>query len=128
MSVFARGGLGLFMETDDDGVKQFVDRWNEDPGNKRILTLGLGPLEAEQGWTFVKERMIAAVATEPIPQFEQSAVLKYMQTRGQHAKVSIRELEQVCILLFDDAIQKSKSRILYEDFTELWVRYGRAIR
>lgn len=128
MSVFTRGSLVLLMETNQENIRQFVERWNVEPTNRNILNLGVGPLEVEQGWTFVESRIKGASQKTSLPEFDKTAVTKYMQTRSQHARVSIRELERVCLKVFEDAIKQSKQRIEYTDFADLWVRHGGMIR
>lgn len=128
VSVFARAGLVLLMETSEESLKQFIDKWNQEPSKRKILNLEVGPLEIEHGWTFVQSRVRQGLPTNSLPEFDESAVTKYMRIRSEHARVSVRELERVCLKLFDDAIRESRARIEYADFAELWVRYGGAIR
>jgi hypothetical protein len=127
VSVFTRGCLTLIMETSDEGVSQNVNRWNRTQANRRILSLEVGPLEADQGWAFVQARLQTAAGTNSLQLFDQDAVNKYMENRCQYARVSIRELERVCIRLFEEAVSQSKTHIDYNAFCEFWVRYGGGI-
>jgi energy-coupling factor transporter ATP-binding protein EcfA2 len=126
--IFANPRLVLIMETSQDGVRQHVERWNETPAHKPVLSLRVGPLEVEHAWTFVESRMRSIAGSDETPRFDQSAVERYMRDRTSHSRVSIRELELVCIRLFKEAAAHSKSEISYEDFATLWLRYGGAMR
>jgi hypothetical protein len=127
LSIFTRGCLMVIMETNDEGVRQAVERWNKNSVNRRILNLGVGPLEPDQGWAFVQARMQTLTGGYSVPAFDPIAVNKYMENRCHHARVSIRELERVCMRLYEDAINQSKTHIDYSAFCEFWVRYGGGI-
>jgi hypothetical protein len=127
VSVFTRGSLLVIMESNDEGVRQSVERLNKNPKSRRILTLGVGPLEPEQGWAFVQARMQIATGGQAVPVFDPKAVNKYMRNRCHHARVSIRELERVCTRLYEDAKTQAKLQIDYSAFCEFWVRYGGGI-
>lgn len=120
--------LVVIMETNQEGVRQYVERWNEAPAHKPILSLKVGSLEAPHGWAFVEARMRKVVGSEHLPVFQRYAVDKYMQDRTTHSAVSISELERVCIRLFNEATASSKGEITYEDFAAVWLRFGGAMR
>lgn len=126
LSIFSRKRLALILETNKVQVREHVVSRNRDPGRQRtILDLEVGPLEAEQGWAFVKARMERTAEIEQLPKFEQDAVNKYMRQRTQgKGRISVRELERVCIKLFGEAVEWEKPEISYEDFVKLYLKYG----
>jgi hypothetical protein len=125
--VFARPRVVLLMETNQQDLAEFVERWNSDSANKKIVNLSVGPLEVEHAWIFLESRF-KQTSGDGAPRFEQNAVTKYMQNRSQSARVSVRELERVCLKVFENAVQQSKIKVEYEDFADLWLRHGSVLR
>lgn len=128
MFVLARKGYALIMETSDEGVNQHVERWNSASDKKQILSLKVGPLQPEQGWAFVQARMEKSPQSDSMPSFSKDGVDQYMKARCGSSKVTVRELERVCMLLFEEAIKRHTTTIGYNEFLLLWAARGREVK
>jgi hypothetical protein len=126
-ATFTRHPIILLMESSAAAVRQLMARWNRDQPHKSILPLAVGPLQPGHGWLFVQSRMAHIPPDATIPAFDELAVHRYMTTRSASADISIRELELVCMNLFDAALQRNQGQIGYDAFCELWVQYGRGL-
>jgi GTPase SAR1 family protein len=123
LSLFQRGGLSLLLETEDQEVLQSAERWNRD-GKRSVVILKVGPLAPEDGWKFVAARYQRRNAGKASPTFDEGGVKEYMQKRSSGTTISVRELERVCIALYEEARNAASLEIRYQQFADHYVKVG----
>lgn len=121
LSIFQRPGITLFLETDDREVFASARKRSKEAGPS-LVALKIGPLVQDDGWRFVEARMRRRSTGVEAPGFTQSGVDEYMATRSTESAISVRELEGVCIALYDEAIRSRQTEIGFEQFAKYYLR------
>lgn len=121
LSIFQRGGISLFLEAADHDVVASATRWNRE-GQKSITVLEVGSLSPDDGWKFVAARFQKRQEAKDSPVFSEAGVNEYMKKRSSRAKISLRELERVCIALYEEARAAASPQIDYQQFADHYLK------
>lgn len=95
---------------------------------RTLIHLEVSVLGPEDGWKFVESRLSAAgygQSPGEKPSLAKSTIDRYMQERvtGRGA-TSIRELERICNVVFDEVRRRHGTEIVFADFQNYYLRFG----
>ncbi|MGV3660748.1 MAG: hypothetical protein ACO1TE_11210 [Prosthecobacter sp.] len=121
LSIFYRAGVSIFLESDDDAILRAAQRLSRE-GKKTVTTLQVGGLSVDDGWRFVEARMKRLTDSDQSPAFARTGVDEYMQKRMTNARISVRELERVCMALYVEAKANAHKEIRYQHFADYYLR------
>ncbi len=89
------------------------------PGH--LIRLDVGPLDVEDGWTFVRSRLEKAAGECPIT--DAQTVSHFMEKRiARHGMMSIDELHRTCVAVFEEAVRRLSPRVTLDDFQDYYLR------
>jgi hypothetical protein len=121
-----RNVMGILSTSSPDVVSRTSSIYGPSSA-KPVLRLEVGPLRAEDGWTFVEKRLDQAfkMGLQGFPGTTRGALEQYMKERMEGSEISIRELHRTCDAVFDHVGRGGRTEVEFTDFALYWTRFGR---
>lgn len=123
---YSHSRIVFFCETSSEDTRlYFRDSVTATEGLR--ITLEVGTLTVDDGWTFVSSRL-SRLTNESSHQIaiSEATMTQFMETRlgGSQGRTNILELHKTCFAVYEQAIKRNVNEIGYIDFLEYYTSEG----